>query len=419
MKLFTKYNRINVLVTVAIFLLASVAFFFLLKYIIIDQVDEDLKIEQNEIETSVRTFNKLPAIIPVHDQYTTYRLIDAPSASKKKFATIKKYDKHEREDILVRQIIFNINVEGQWYLVTVSKSLEATEDLIQSVIVITICTVLLILIATLFINRIVLRRLWQPFYDTLRRVSDFKLGNQQQLHFSVTNIEEFDVMNETLQQSIGKAEQDYLLLREFTENASHELQTPLAIIRSKLDVLIQDENLSQRQSDAVQGAYDAIQRLTRINQSLLLLAKIENRQFAETATIDLRETVEQKLKQFQELWQSKEISVTSDLQQASIISNPMLADILFNNLLSNAIKHNIEKGSIHIRLLQGSFEIENTGQIHSLDTTRLFGRFYKSNTANENQGLGLSIIKQICEVSSYTIEYSFEPKNMHCFTIKW
>ena len=419
MKLFTKYNRINVLVTVAIFLLASVAFFFLLKYIIINQVDEDLKIEQNEIETSVRTFNKLPAIIPVHDQYTTYRLTDGPSVSKKKFVTIKKYDKHEGEDILVRQIIFNINVEGQWYLVTVSKSLEATEDLIQSVIVITICTVLLILIATLFINRIVLRRLWQPFYDTLRRVSDFKLGNQQQLHFSATNIEEFDVMNETLQQSIGKAEQDYLLLREFTENASHELQTPLAIIRSKLDVLIQDENLSQRQSDAVQGAYDAIQRLTRTNQSLLLLAKIENRQFAETATIDLRETVEQKLKQFQELWQSKELSVTSDLQQASIISNPMLADILFNNLLSNAIKHNIEKGSIHIRLLQGSFEIKNTGQIHSLDTTRLFGRFYKSNTANENQGLGLSIIKQICEVSSYTIEYSFEPKNMHCFTIKW
>lgn len=419
MRLFTKYNRINIFATVGIFLLASIAFYFLLRYIIIDQVDQDLRIEENEIETSVRTFHKLPAVIPVHDQYTTFTPISSPSLQRKEFVTLRKYEAHEHENILIRQIAFEINVENQWYHVTVSKSLEGTEDLIQSIIVITICTVLLILVVTLLINRIVLKRLWQPFYDTLKRVGDFKLGNKQQLDFSTTNIEEFDLMNTTLKQSIGKAEQDYLLLREFTENASHELQTPLAIIRSKLDLVIQDENLSQQQSDAVQDAYDAIQRLTRINQSLLLLAKIENKQFAETVNIDLKEIIEQKLKQFHELWQSMQITVSDNLEKANMVINPMLADILFNNLFGNAIKHNVENGSINIKLLQGYFEMKNTGQSQPLDHARLFSRFYKSNTTSGNHGLGLSIIKQICDVSGCVIEYSFEAENMHSFIIRW
>lgn len=419
MKLFTKYNRINLITTVIIFLLASLAFFFLLRFIIIDQVDEDLKIEKNEIETAVKTFHHLPAVIPVHDQYTTFTAVNSPAFEKEKFTTLRKHDEHDKEPIDVREIAFFINVSGQWYLATVSKSLEGTDNLIQSIIVISICTILLILVATLLINRIVLKRLWQPFYGTLERVDDFKLGSQQQLQFSSTNIEEFDLMNKTLQQSIGKAEQDYLVLREFTENASHELQTPLAIIRSKLDVLIQEENLSEQQSNAVQSAYDAIQRLTRINQSLLLLAKIENKQFAETSTLDAKEIIEQKLKQLHELWQNKNIIVTTNLQQASINMNSMLVDILFNNLLSNAIKHNIQNGSIDIALSANSFQITNTGHTQSLDVSKLFSRFYKSNTSSENHGLGLSIIKQICDASGCSITYNFHENNMHTFTINW
>lgn len=419
MKLFAKYNRFNLIATVIIFLLASAAFFFLLRFILISQVDQDLKIEKNEIEESVKTFHQLPAVIPVRDQYTTFAEVNSPSFEKIKLTTLRKYDQHDKEQIFVREIAFHINVSGQWYLATVSKSLEGTDDLIQSIIIISICTILLILAATFFINRIVLKRLWQPFYDTLKRMDNFKLGTEQKLQFSTTDIEEFDLMNKTLQQSIGKAEQDYLVLREFTENASHELQTPLAIIRSKLDVLIQEENLSEQQSNAVQSAYDAIQRLTRINQSLLLLAKIENKQFSETSTIDVKEIVEQKLKQFHELWQSKNISVTHKLETATIKMNATLADILFNNLLGNAIRHNIDHGTIEITLAQNSFQIKNTGQTNTLDTSKLFSRFYKSNTGNGNHGLGLSIIKQICDTSGCHIQYNFEENNMHVFTLSW
>ena len=417
MKLFTKYNRINLLTTVIIFLLASVAFFIVLRYIIIGQVDDDLKIEKNEIETAAKTLHHLPAIIPVKDQYTLYTEVNAAGFEKAKFTTVKKFDAHEHEQIAVREIAFNIKVNNQWYMVTVAKSLEGTDDLIQSIIVINICTILLILATTLLINRLVLRRLWQPFYDSLKNMREFKLGSKQQLLFSASGIEEFDVMNVTLQQAFSKAEQDYLLLREFTENASHELQTPLAIMRSKMDVLIQDENLSQQQSEAAQGVYDAIQRLTRINQSLLLLAKIENNQFADTVTIDLKHFIQQKLKQFYELWLNKNIVVTSNLQSACVTMNATLADILFNNLFSNATKHNSKGGSINIELRQGNFEISNSGQAFALDATRLFSRFYKTG-ANDNHGLGLSIARQICEASGCGIVYSFDD-SMHTFTIKW
>lgn len=419
MKLFTKYNRINLLITVAIFLLSVIAFFFLLRYVIIGQIDQDLEIEQNEIQSAVKTYHHLPAVIPVRDQQIKYTPVNSPTLAKAELKTLKDYNRHDQDDIFVRQIAFNIDINNQWYMVTVSKSLEGTDELIQSIILITICTILLILAATLLINRVVLKKLWQPFYDTLNKAGRFKLGKKQGLDFSGNNIEEFELMNKTLLQLISKAEQDYIVLREFTENASHELQTPLAVIRSKLDILIQDENLSEKQSYAVQGAYDAIQRLTRINQSLLLLAKIENKQFTEISVVDVKDIVESKLQQFHELWLNKDIRVSCGLNHAPININLALADILFNNLFSNATKHNIAGGIITAQLSPGRFVIKNTGSAEPLDGSRIFSRFYKPGSSSEHHGLGLSLIKQISEASACSVEYTFEEDSIHVFMLRW
>lgn len=419
MKLFTKYNRINLLATVAIFLLACIAFFFLLRYIFIEQVDEDLEIEQKEIIAYVQKNNHLPEVIQLHDLQTSYTQVGhQPEQQKLIYKTISQHDKHKRESRLFRQLNFVIDVNGQSWLVTVSKSLEGTDDLVQSIILITICTILLILIATFFINRFVLRKLWQPFYNTLHIIKGFKLDDKQPLHFDKSNIDEFDLMNNTLEQAVNKAAQDYFVLKEFTENASHELQTPLAVIRSKLDLLIQDEQLSEQQSNAAAEAYEAINKLSKLNQSLLLLAKIENKQFDDAIQVNLKEKVEIKLKHFSELWQSRNIKVQSLLEDSFITMNPALADILLNNLLSNAAKHNVADGIIEIDLKQGSLIISNTGTTQSLDASQLFTRFYKQSAGSDNHGLGLSIVKQICEVSHCNISYSFN-EGKHVFVLKW
>ena len=419
MKLLTKYNRINLLSTVVIFLLACIAFSLLLRYVLINQVDEDLKIEQNEITSYTHKYDRLPEIVKVHDQQIEYTpLAKTPPAITNTFKTSKQFNHHEKEDELIRTLNFNINAGGEWWLVTVTKSLEGTDDLIQLIFIITTITILLILTATFIINRYILNKLWQPFYNTLQNIRGFKIGNIEKLTLSETKIDEFVLMNNTLQQALTKASKDYVLLKEFTENASHELQTPLAVIRSKLDLLIQDEHLTAQQSNSLQAAYDAIQKLSRMNQSLLLLAKIENRQFNETTVIDLKKMAEEKINAFKELWQNKNITVNTQLNEAFITMHISLADVLLNNLLSNATKHNIDNGNINIHLKQGELIISSTGNAQPLNTGLLFTRFYKGSTANENHGLGLSIVKQICDVSACTIEYCFE-NGLHIFKLQW
>lgn len=418
MKLFAKYNRINITSTVIIFLLGSMAFSFLLRYVIISQVDEDLKIEKNEVIAYVNRFNHLPAVIEVRDQYTTYHVIEKPQQFINKIYTHKAYNTDEREKELRRTIEFDVQANEVWYLVSVSKSLEGTDELIQTIIIITLIIILLILAVTFFINRFILRRLWHPFYSSLQTMQQFSLSNTQTLNFSNTDIDEFKYLNSTLTDALNKAQHDYQTLKEFTENASHELQTPLAIIQSKLDILIQNEKLSESESHAIESAYDAVQSLSKLNQSLLLLAKIENNQFSEQTNIDVKELLQNKINQFSELWQSRDITVHINLSDKIITANPHLTEILLNNLLSNATKHNITNGVITV-LLKNDLQVSNTGVTHSLDKKQLFKRFSKQNSAMDNHGLGLSIIHQICLASGFTCTYNFQEPNLHTFSISW
>ena len=172
MKLFTKYSRINVVATIVIFLIASTAFYFTLRLVFINQIDEDLKIEEKEIETFVNEHNQLPESISVNDQLISYQ--PASAAAKRHFATTIIKDAKYGENENFRQLLFSINASGQWYAVTVSKSLEETDMLTRSILVIAITTILVILLVSFIINRVVLKRIWKPFYASLNSFSNFK-----------------------------------------------------------------------------------------------------------------------------------------------------------------------------------------------------------------------------------------------------
>ncbi|MEP6746901.1 MAG: HAMP domain-containing sensor histidine kinase [Bacteroidota bacterium] len=416
MKLFTRYNRINLLATVSVFLLSGISFYFLLQYVLSGQVDEDLKIEQHEVETYTRKYHALPEIIPVRDQQTDYRPATGDEGERL-FSTVHLREGHHGEDELFRRLTFSISTGTQWYRVSVTKSLEGTDDMIRSIVTITLITILLILAISFLINRLVLKKLWQPFYTTLSIMRSFELGKKTDLPFASTNIEEFTIMNETLRHATAKAHADYQYLKEFTENAAHELQTPLAVIRSKLDLLIQDEHLSETQGKAVQGAYESIERLARLNKGLLLLTKIENGQYAETSQINLSEKVKEKIEQFEEITAAKNIKVTTNFIGPGIITiNPELAEMILNNLLSNAIRYNRQGGLIKIVTDENILEISNTGAVFPLDEGRLFKRFAKTGQSSEGIGLGLAIVKQAAVYAGFEIRYRFE-KQMHLFIL--
>lgn len=415
MKLFTRYFRINLVATLLIFLLASIAFYFLLWYVMIAQVDEDLKIEQREIQSYVTKYQRPPEPITVKDQRITYE----PTSLREKlrsFSTIKHIDAHEHDDF--RQISFTLPVGDQWLLFRVSKSLEGMRNMNRSIISISLLTIILILLVSLLINRWLIRHLWQPFYYTLSGIKKYRLGERKNPEFPKSGIDEFNLLNNTLDQFIGAAEKEYTLLREFTENASHELQTPLAVVRSKLDTLIQDEHLSEAQSQAAQSAYEAIQKMARLNQSLLLLSKIENRQFSETQSVDLKKTIEQKMADWQEIWLSKNLVVHAKLEARSVTMNPQLAEILLNNLFSNVTRHTPERGAVEIQLREKSLSISNTAAGNALDPEKLFKRFSKGGQITDQYGLGLSIIRQIAEVTGIQVDYRFD-SGLHIFTISF
>jgi signal transduction histidine kinase len=224
-------------------------------------------------------------------------------------------------------------------------------------------------------------------------------------------------MNGHFTKAAENATRDYRNLKEFSENASHEIQTPLAIMRSNLDLLAQD-NITEKQSELLQSVYSSLRKLSRLQQSLLLLTKIDNRQFGDVSDIRIDLVLSDKIQQFQELLHSKKLHYSSELTTSFIPANKELLDILLNNLFSNAVRHNITGGDIHTALTEKSLTISNTGIDQPLDSDRIFRRFYKNSQQNENNGLGLSIIKQICDTADLQVQYEFE-NSRHRFIILW
>lgn len=417
MKLLTRYSLINLLVMIVIFFVSSFTLYSFIRVILLRELDGDLNGIEEKIKTYVNEYHALPHLYALDEERINFNRTGEQKAARE-FETVKLYSYREKKMHNFRKLLFPLQYNNTWYQVTVAKPLEGMRHLSHMLVTISVITILITILIAIVINRFLLKRLWKPFYESLNVMRNFKLGKTGTPVFPKTTINEFSFMNESLLMATEKAEQDYLLLKEFTENASHEIQTPLSIIRSKLDMMIQESALSRKQSELARGAYAALKKLTRLNQSLLLLAKIENHQFDDAHTLCLKGKMEEKLEQFSELWESQHIKVTHELQDAGVFINPELLDVLLNNLLSNASNHNIPSGHIYIKLEQKQLVISNTGCTVPLDEKRLFTRFYKQSTGSNQNGLGLSIVKQIARVSAIEINYLFT-NGMHSFELSW
>lgn len=413
MRLLAKYNRINRLSVIPIFILSGVAFFFALHYTLLRQMDEDLRIEQREIVSYAKLHHQLFTPVPVKDMSISFQKTNDP-LKKEKYKTVRV----DFDDDKYRQLKFSIQVGDDWYDVKVLKSLESTEHITRLVFTITFCTILLVLVLTFVINNSILKKLWQPFYSSLNQLQRFKVNNREPLLLQKSDIDEFTFMNSILERTTTKAIHDYETLKEFTENASHELQTPLAIIRSKLEMIMQGENLNEYQFDALQSASEALNRLARLNQSLLLLTKIENEQFAYKSQVDLTKLITQKADQFYEIWQDRALTVNINTEQVEVETNRELIELLLNNLFSNATRHNYNDGEIHITLDARQLKITNTGHKAPLNQKQLFQRFSNPSRSSTSNGLGLAVIHQICTASGFKVSYAYAD-DQHVFIVSF
>ncbi len=418
MKLLTKYNRVNIIATIIALLVSGICYYFFIRYELISQLDKDLKVEEMEIIDYVTLHRTLPNASSYKDQKIGFELLNNEPINRT--VTSKDiFSREENEKITIRELVFPVQVMDKNFKVMISKSQQETNDLIQSILLITFTIVIALLLVLSIINRFLLNKLWQPFNATLLQLKQFNLTGKKELQLEQTRINEFADLNLAVGIMSNRVNQDYESLKSFTENASHEIQTPLAIIQSKLELLMQSENLEEEQGRNLQSIQEACTRLSKLNQSLVLLTKMDNQQFQQKELINAGKIINRLIKNYEELITVKQITIAINLaEDCDLTMNEMMADILFSNLVTNAIKHNIANGTIDVTLTRQQLIIRNTGPDLSTNPAELFERFKKGNQGSASLGLGLSIVKKICEQNNFSVEYRFE-KPLHIVSIQF
>lgn len=318
------------------------------------------------------------------------------------------YDNYQKKDLKFRQIRFSEQVDDNNYLITISKSLITVDELITNIDEVMLVMMLVIIVSLILISNRINTQVWKSFYGSLEFLSSYDIKKPQKPNFSKTKIEEFKQLNNVIGLMIEKSIQDYEALKEFSENASHEIQTPLAIIKAKAELLIQDETLSEELMNGIKVILNAANRLSHLNQDLSYFTKIDNNEFQEIAPIPLKEYINNKLNQFEDLIRLKGIRLIKEYSaEPELLINESLCYIMISNLINNSIRHNVKNGSIKIVLTNSSLEIENTGRPLNQDPELLFGRFKKNSDLKDSSGLGLALVKKICDSYNYRIKYLY------------
>lgn len=322
-----------------------------------------------------------------------------------------------KDDIVLRELLFQTAVDDKVYEVTIGSSLSEGKEFGEYIIVVVLIFVLVSVIILFLFNRLISAFIWSPFYDTLSKIKTWNIKKNEVLDFKDTDIDEFHLLNDTVKDLTRQIQSDYHNLKEFTENVSHEAQTPLSIISTKIELLMQETNYNEKQHKLLVQTYNATQRLYKLNEGLILLTRIENKQFVETSSIDLVQAINEKIEVLEDFIEAKEIVVEKVFNaQVTKEVNPVLLTILLNNLFINAIKYNLEKqGIIKITLDEDSISVENTSISDKIGKQFLFDRFNK-NSISGSLGLGLSLIKKIVDFYNWHVTYSHKD-GIHKFKI--
>jgi signal transduction histidine kinase len=417
MKLINRYNQYLFPLLILLFIASTVSTYFFVRQVLQNELDGILQRSKKRVEAYVAKNNELPEINSFSEQKITFTKLNGPLTDSGISSTTQFIPEQNKEHIS-RKVVFRVKANTGDYKAIISAPLEGTHHLTWLIGKIAFVTILCIFLFIILVNRQLLSKIWRPFYDSLEAIKSFKVQAPGMLALGSSSIEEFNLMNSHFKMAAENAARDFKNLKAFSENASHEIQTPLAIIHSKLDLLVQQENLTEKQSELLQSMYFSVNKLSKIQQSLLLLTKIDNGQFMENSELSLDKTLRNKLEQFQDIWNSRRIEFQAEIEASRIIFNRDLLEILLNNLFSNATRHNIEGGFVRIISHNGTLEISNSGVDKPIDPEQIFRRFYKGHPNAESSGLGLSIIKEICEVSGVTISYFFQ-NNLHSFALTW
>ena len=386
-----------------------------------DEVDDTLEGYSDLIITRSLAGKELPSKdIGSNNQYYLREVDNAYAVSRNQISYTDSMvyiaEKNETEPARILTTIFR-NEAGQYFELVVSIPTIEKKDLIEAIFYLVLTLYVALLLAIILINVWVFRKSMKPLYVLLRWLEDNRLGRKRTELRNPTNVTEFCQLNDAVNAYASHSEEVFEQQKQFIGNASHETQTPLAICRNRIELLMEDETLKEEQIDELAKTLQTLEHVTRLNKSLLLLSKIENNQFGEETHVVMNDVLKHFLEDYKDVYEYRNIDV--DMTEEGLFEvdmNEMLATMLVTNLLKNAFVHNADGGKIKVSFSSDAMEFSNTGDDAPLDPQRIFERFYQGKKREGSTGLGLAIAHSICQQSGLQIKYEYRD-GMHCFRV--
>ncbi len=414
MKLINQFTVWYLVVTVTVLCVGGVILYHNIRYEIDKEQSRELKrwldqvAEKLDRGVPVEKLNKIPVEIR--------QLKDTTSIAFHVIDTVAIHRQLQRPERQLKGIA-SYHIDGKHYLISSYDIMVETDDIVDAVEDSLVWIFILLLLLLIISGRLISRFILKPFHVTLASIRSFRLDRTSTIETIKTNTREFNNLNTFLQSMTAKARTDYFALKEFSENASHEMQTPLAIIRGKLELLM-GSGINDEQAKHILAAHEAVEKLSKTGQALTLLTQLGNAEFKIHEHVNFSQLIENKLRDITDLAGLRSIAIERSITPHVVVRlNVALAEILLNNLFSNAIRHNQEAGRIKVVLNERALIIQNTGDEPPAEPEQLFQRFRK-NARSGSVGLGLAIVKQICELHSFSVHYTFET-GWHKIEIKW
>ena len=409
--LLKKTSKAFILISSILMVISIIVLYFYIRHIMQNEVEEELYSRRYRLEHYLEQNEALIELPPVFEINKTEKL----GAETLKDTLI--YDPSQDETELFRELTSYMHVNDNDYQIIVRSMVVESEDIILVIFLSFFGIIFLIFCIQFYFSQAWNKILWKPFFNNLEQMKTFSIKSAEPLKLEESEILEFSDLKDEITALTGKVAADYNNLKQFTEDVSHELQTPLAIMQAKIENLLNDIRITDNQFAQFSSLQKDIQRLAQLNKKMVLLTKLENQQFKRTAKIDFNEMVRETLENFKELT-SIPIIFTEE-SDISLQADRELLQILCNNLISNAIKYCAAEGKIGVEIKKSGFMVRNSGENKLKNTEKLFTRFYRENSnLKSSTGLGLAIVKKICDEYGYKLTYDFE-SGEHLFRVSF
>ncbi|MCD7973091.1 MAG: HAMP domain-containing histidine kinase [Candidatus Azobacteroides sp.] len=419
-------SYINIKLSLFLFIVAgvwSIFFYFAIEREIRDETDDMLE-SYRDIFVKKALVNPEILNIPyetVFDRYSIRALSESEAKGyKNKWYDAEAYFPEGDEHIPIRifKSVFRAS-DDKYYELEISMSTLERDDMLEAIFIYIVVLYILLMVCITLVNLVILKKSFFPVRKLLIWINSLVPGKPLPPLNNKTNITEFSQLNDAAWTMSQRNLRIYEQQKEFIENASHELQTPLAVALNKVELFSQHPELNEKKLEELEQIYSTLQRAIKLNKSLLLLSRVENRQYPEEKEINLNKIIKNTVEDLKEVYGNKNIQV--DIQEENkcvVLMNDILAHVLITNLLKNAFLYTPVHGVIEIILRKNCFLVKNSGE-KSLDKERMFHRFYHSSDHNskDSTGLGLSILKSICNLYQIGLSYSF--REGHIFLLKF